>query len=130
MTDSAMDSRPRIPSMKVLACAPNAAPIKPPGAAPTPTSYPSDKSTAHDDHGHLGDYVDQVLDDAGDVEINETLSQYATSLPFGAIERGPDTIEAANDQRGRRDGFISMRAKMAPSVGLDVTVKLSPYVIP
>ncbi|GAB0067589.1 hypothetical protein IBA8402_33530 [Pseudomonas syringae] len=124
--------------MKVLACAPNVAPIKPPGAAPTPkkkraracTGYPSDKSTAHDDHGHLGDYIDQVLDDAGDVEVNETLSQYATSLRFGAVERGPDTIEAANDQRGRRDGFISMRAKMATSVGRDITVKLSPYVIP
>ncbi|GGJ26691.1 hypothetical protein GCM10009085_20960 [Pseudomonas avellanae] len=91
---------------------------------------PSDKSTAYDDHGHLGNDIDQVFDDAGDVEIDEPLSQYAASLPFGTVERGPNAIETAHDQCGRRDGFISVCAKMAPSVGRDIAVKLSPYAIP
>ncbi|MBI6817793.1 hypothetical protein YA0027_14295 [Pseudomonas syringae] len=63
----------------------------------------------------MGDHVYQVVDDAGDVDIQETPPKPAGRFQFGAVERASDVTDASEVSCSVETGsLLSLRWKLAP----------------
>ncbi|MNP02402.1 hypothetical protein D3C76_942550 [compost metagenome] len=71
----------------------------------------SGHGTADHNHCHLRDHLQQLGEDAGDVEPGKTLSQRFSGLPLRSIECRPDTCDAANVKADAGDEFIEVGTK-------------------